>query len=107
MIILAVRTVAGQTVVTVAPVTHTSPQRVELAIEIPAETKRRLGLDEQRSWIVASDLNQYVRPGVDLRPTVKGSFAYGLLPAGLFRALRDRVVLLAQAGKAAMTRREG
>ena len=61
VIVLSVRDVGGQIVVTVAPITHSPPDRPELAVEIPVETKRRLGLDAARSWIVAGDLNQFRR----------------------------------------------
>ena len=107
VIILSVMTKPGRTVVTVAPITHAPPARPELAIEIPAATKRRLGLDDDRSWIVASDLNQFVWPGADLRPVVRGArrFDYGLLPGPLFRQVRDRVLALARTGQAVLTAR--
>jgi hypothetical protein len=107
VIVLSVETIEGRTVVTVAPVTHAAPERADAAVEIPAATKRRLGLDNERSWIVASDLNRFVWPGVDLRPLAPGSerYAYGLLPTNLYRQVRDRVVALARAGKLAFTSR--
>ena len=107
VIVLAVREIGLQTHVTVAPITHAAPARPEFAIEIPLVTKQRLGLDTERAWIVAAELNRFVWPGVDLRPTARGSqtFAYGLLPGSLFRALRDRVLSLARAGRLATTRR--
>ena len=107
VIILSVRTVEGQTVVTVAPVTHAPPERAELAVEVPAATKRRLGLDDGRSWIVASDLNQFIWPGSDLRSVSRGArrFDHGLLPAALFREVRERVLALARAGRVALTAR--
>lgn len=107
VIVLAVEMVDGQTVVTVAPITHSPPTRPEIAVEIPAATKARLGLDGERSWAVASDLNRFVWPGVDLRPVARDAetCAYGLLPASLYRDVRDRVLALARAGRAAMTPR--
>lgn len=35
------------------------PAEPELAVEIPIETKRRLGLDEQQSWIIVTDANRF------------------------------------------------
>jgi hypothetical protein len=107
VIILSVETKDGQTVVTVAPVTHSPPTHPESVVEIPPATKARLGLDAARSWIVAADLNRFVWPGVDLRPTRRGGteYAYGLLPAALYRELRDKVLALARAGRAAITAR--
>ncbi|ENT06509.1 hypothetical protein C038_00469 [Brucella sp. 63/311] len=56
VLVLAITTTLedGSPVVRVLPVTHTPPQRDDEAIEIPAATKRRLGLDDARSWIVLS-----------------------------------------------------
>ena len=81
----------------------------ELAVEIPTGTKRRLGLDSARSWIIASDLNQFVWPGVDLKPIRRESrdYAYGTLPAALYREVRDSVLALAKAGRVRLTGRDG
>lgn len=107
VIVLSVRTAEGKTIVTVAPVTHTPPNHPDSAIELPPDTKRRLGLDGERSWIVAADLNRFIWPGADLRPIRRGSrdYAFGLLPPSVYRALRDKVLALAQAGRVAMTPR--
>ena len=109
VVILALKREAGWTVVTVAPTTHSPPNAPATAIEIPPATKRRLGLDGERSWIVVADLNQFIWPGPDLRPTHQGSetFAYGLLPAALYREVRDGVLNLARKGAAAVSRRDG
>ena len=45
-----------------------------------AATKRRLGLDDQRSGIIAGDLNQIVWPGVDLRPAAYDPHAFAYSP---------------------------
>ena len=84
---------AGEKIVLVLPVTHSPPADPELAVEIPVETKRRLGLDDQRSWIIVTDANRFVWPGPDLRPGVRGdpsSVAYGPLPRGLFYEVREK-----------------
>jgi len=109
VIILAVEETDGRKVVTVAPITHSSPAHAESALEIPAATKLRLGLDGERSWVIAADLNRFVWPGVDLRPIRRGAttYAYGQLPAAFYRQLRDRVVALARAGRASLTPRSG
>lgn len=52
----------GTPVVRVLPITHTPPARADEAIEIPPKTKRRLGLDDERSWIV---LSESILPGRD------------------------------------------
>jgi hypothetical protein len=109
VIILSAKREGDRTLVTVAPVTHTPPRRPEFGVEIPLPTKRRLGLDEARSWIVTTDLNQFVWPGVDLRPIRRGAstFAYGLLPGTLYERVRLTILALARAGRAAVTSRDG
>lgn len=89
--------------VTVLPITHTPPEDEKLALEIPAATKKRLGLDDERSWIVLTEANRFVWPGPDLRPSFKGdleSVAYGELPEKLFIAMRDKFVALLKAKRA-------
>jgi hypothetical protein len=88
----------GDRVVTVLPITHTPPANSALAVEIPHSTKRRLGLDDERSWIVLTEVNRFVWPGPDLRlsePGYMASVAYGLLPRALFKelTLKFRAVL--------------
>lgn len=90
-VVMAVSDEAGNRVVTVLPITHTPPSQPALAIEIPQETKRRLGLDDQPSWIVLTEANRFAWPGPDLRPD-SGSVAYGLLPRALFKSVQAKLV---------------
>jgi len=69
VIILSAISHDGEEVVTVLPVTHTPPSNDADALEIPAATKRRLGLDDERSRIVVTEANEFVWPGPDLRPS--------------------------------------
>jgi hypothetical protein len=93
VVIIAVRGEGGRQVVTVAPVTHAAPSVPGQAVEIPLATKQRLGLDDARSWVVVSEVNDFVWPGTDIRPLPHDAsrFDYGLLPPGLFRQIRDRM----------------
>ncbi len=93
----------------VLPVTHSPPQDPALAMELPAPTKRRLGLDEARSWIILSDGNRLSWPGPDLRPLVAGeasTILYGELPASFLRALREKWLTLSAARWSIVTRTE-
>ncbi len=94
-ILLATHDEFGDLKVIVLPVTHARPADSDSAVEIPAATKRRLGLDDDQSWIVVTECNVFAWPGPDLR-FARGagaeSAAYGLLPAKLFEAVRDRFV---------------
>ena len=85
---------AGDKIVTVLPITHAPPSRPELAVEIPHATKRRLGLDDDRSWIILTEANRFVWPGPDLRlaqPGDPASVACGLLPRALFKEVTARL----------------
>ncbi len=72
---------AGHQVVTVLPISHPPPSNPLLAVEIPAAVKRRLKLDDERSWVMLAEANRFTWPGPDLRPLQPGdaqSTAYGL-----------------------------
>jgi hypothetical protein len=86
---------AGGHVVTVLPISHSPPSNPLLAVELPAATKRRLGLDDHRSWVMLTEANRFVWPGPDLRPLQPGdaaSVAYGPLPYGLFEDIRLKFI---------------
>ena len=108
--VIVLTTIQGEsgTVVTVAPVTHHPPANPDTAVELPAETKRRLGLDEERSWVAVSEVNRFQWPGPDVRP-IPGSdppiFSYGLLPAKLFLRIRERLIDVASSRGAPVVRR--
>lgn len=90
--------------VVVLAITHTPPQLPTEGVELPASVKRRLGLDEERSWVVVSEANIFMWPGPDLR-FLPGrgpeSAAYGLLPPDVFRAVRERFLARLRARLAA------
>lgn len=86
--------------------THRPPADQALAVEIPAATKARLGLDGERSWVILSELNQFEWPGPDLRPAPgRGDVAYGLLPAHLYETIRTRWLAAYDAGRIARIKR--
>ncbi|WP_309662051.1 hypothetical protein [Sphingomonas sp.] len=62
------------------------------AIEIPPKVKAYLGLDEERSWVVVTELNRFIWPGPDIR-TAKGKDTplYGPIPAKLFQQVRQAI----------------
>jgi hypothetical protein len=85
----------------VAPIAHAAPKQADAAIQIPSPIKRRLGLDDERSWIVATEINEFKWPGPDLRPQQGGdlsSVAYGYLPPGMFRILQQKILSSIKAG---------
>jgi hypothetical protein len=98
----------GERVITGLPITHAPPADPDLAVEIPPTTKRRLGLDDERSWVVLSGANRFVWPGPDLRPARRGdavSIAYGVLPYALFETIRQRFVAAIGARRAGVVPR--
>ncbi len=68
VIVILVRDVDGKSFVSVAPVTHSAPARPEDAVEIPASTKQRLGLDSARSWVMITEVNEFTWPGPGVAP---------------------------------------
>jgi hypothetical protein len=92
----------GETEVYIAPITHTPPEIPEKAIAMPQATKARLGLDDEKSWIITTEVNRFIWPGPDIRMVPGGAPAYGLLPAAMTRDVirhikenaRDRSLLI-------------
>ena len=102
-VVLAVADADGRERVTVLPITHVEPKTKELAVEIPAVVKHRLGLDAQRSWIVIDEANRFIWPGPDLRRLPGGdqsTVVYGVLPPRLFEAVKVRFLAAAKARRA-------
>jgi len=94
VVILAVEDRHAAVRVTVAAITHTSPHADTLALEVPVRVKQHLGLDDERSWIVLNEVNQFDWPGFDLRPVSGRSdkYDYGFIPPKLFAAARDKLL---------------
>ena len=80
-----------ETEVFICPITHTPPDDNAHAIKMPHATKQRLKLDDERSWIVTSEVNRFTWRGPDLVQTQSGGIAYGYLPHGLAKAVVGRV----------------
>ena len=54
-IVLAVGAAQDRTRVIVLPITHTAPLPPDEGSELPQSTKTRLGLDDERSWVIVSE----------------------------------------------------
>lgn len=68
---------------------------------MPAGLKRHLGMDDDPSWIVISELNDFVWPSPDLRP-VPGKpdrYDYGVLPPTFFLKLQEAIFARLQTKK--------
>ena len=89
IVLTSLRDSDGKTVVTVLPITHSAPIDPRAGVEIPAKIKAHLGLDEQRSWVIVSEGNEFIWPGHDLRKIGRtGGYVHGHLPPRFFDTIR-------------------
>ena len=98
----------GDTRVTVAAITHRTPQSDTIAIEIPPKVQRHLRLDGKRSWVILDEVNAFNWPGFDLRPITgsKTEFAYGFIPPSLYEQIKQTLLAAHSLGKAKVTKRD-
>lgn len=109
VILVAADTGDSDTVVIVVPITHSPPDDPSFCVEIPPQTKQRLGLDAERAWAVANQVNRFVWPGVDLRPVSRREpdrFAYGYLPPAIFRRITEALLRAARNRRAGIVSRD-
>jgi hypothetical protein len=83
----------GRVAVSVCPITH---RETEGATRIPDAIKRRMGLDDEQSWVVTSEVNRFFWPTPHMAPALVRdgkviAWHWGLLPDGFFRSLKDDV----------------
>ena len=94
VIVLAAQRQLGGLVVHVTPITHTRPALQADGVELPPGTKARLGLDDQTSWIVTTELNCFTWPGPDLRPISRDkpdTFVFGEIPLGILQQVITQI----------------
>jgi hypothetical protein len=73
----------GGTGLLVAPITHSPPEHAADAVEI----------DRERSWVVLTELNRFIWPGPDVRPTTGSDDPfYDALPDWLFARVRRGII---------------
>ena len=100
-VIMTLENEVGKTEVLTLPITHAPPKFAFEAVEIPPDTKKRLGLDDQRSWIILTEANIFTWPGPDLRPISpsRNTCIHGFLPHGLFKIVREKFLALRASGR--------
>ena len=98
----------GSTIVRVVPVTHSPPNNLQAALDLPLAVKRHLGLDDEPAWVILDEVNEFTWPGFDLRPVsgARNTFAYGFLPPRLFNALMAKLAEVWTAGHVKNTPRD-
>lgn len=94
--------------VVLLPITHSPPIGDTVAIEIPLNVRRSIGLDDEPSWVVVSEYNidEWPNAGLSPIPGRPDTFAYGFIPPGLFAAIKSRLLELAKENKSDAVRRE-
>ena len=94
VVVTAVQRVAdGRFRVRVLPITHRQSEAAR-SVAVPPKVKRYLGLDADASWIVLDEVNEFIWPGVDLRPVSRakpGVWTFGVLPAEMFDEIRTKL----------------
>jgi hypothetical protein len=82
-VILAVVEGKRDKTVYVSPLTHTAPYHPEESILLTQETKQRVGLDGNDSWLMCNEVNKFTWPSALIRTVPYSSprtFVYGMLP---------------------------
>jgi hypothetical protein len=98
----------GRIQLLVAPVTHRPPEGASEAIEMPKSVKLYLKLDRERSWIVTTELNQFIWPGPDVRIAPNSpdqSPLIGTIPEWLFERIRASIRAQAKTQQVAIAKR--
>jgi hypothetical protein len=90
-VVYAVEKQDGKTRVYVLPITHTKPHENENGMEMLAQWKQHLGLDDQPSWIITSELNHFEWPGPDIRGGSTEAISFGFLPYKVTTRLREMI----------------
>ena len=95
----------GRCRVRVLPITY-RPSEPDRSVEIPPKVKRHLGLDADASWVVLDEVNEFVWPGVDLRPISRsrpGVWTFGVVPVELFEEIGRKLRTVVQQRRTART----
>lgn len=108
VVVLATREQAHGLEIIVAPITTRPPGgRIE-AVEVPPRVRAHLALSDDRSWIIADELNSFTWPGPDIRPVRNvGDISpfYGKIPAKLLEQVRGAMERAVKAGRLDVTKR--
>jgi hypothetical protein len=101
IVVAARRQENGEIGVIVAPITREPPDDPSASLEVPAAVCRQLGLKPDRQWLRCDELNRFTWPGFDLSAIPgKNRVDYGMLPQGLFEALKAAILQRQRARKA-------
>ncbi len=105
VVVVAQRTIGERTELLVAPITH-SPAKPGEGIAVSQSVKRHLGLDDEPSWIIVTELNRFLWPGPDIRKAPGGDTPlYSAMPAKLFEQVRQAISNHAMASRVRIPKR--
>ncbi len=77
--------------VLLAPITHTEPKPGVDAIELTGRMRKACGLDDQKQWIITSEINTASWTDAGIVPAEPGKqWLVGRMPKGLAEAARNR-----------------
>ena len=69
--------------------------------------KRHLGLDDDRSWVVVAEGNEFLWPGYDLRKLPHGDrYDYGFLLPRFFNQVLEAFIAFYRASRAGLASRD-
>jgi hypothetical protein len=88
------------------PITHTEPTPPSVGIEISSEDSKESGLDDQRSWVIVSEVNKVSWSSGRFERTNFGKWEYGELPEQVMMAIREAIVARVSAGQMDVIDRE-
>jgi hypothetical protein len=72
------------------------PTADQVAIAMPSQTRKLTGLDEEKSWLVVSEVNRVAWSDPGITPVTSEQWLYGHLPRGLAKQARDKIVSLSR-----------
>ena len=110
-IVITTRNTHNKSLVSVVPITHTKPFKLDEAIEIPQATKTRLGLSDkvgEHSWVILSEINRFIWPGPDLRSITRNKvdvYDYGLLPPAFYDQLKNKLLEVIRKSRTSVVKR--
>jgi hypothetical protein len=81
----------NELIVYVSPITHTDPKDSVISKEIPFRTKKRLHLDEEKSWVITNEMNSFIWRGPDVMRAPSGELIYGHLPRKFTKATLKQI----------------
>lgn len=73
----------------VLPITHAAPYADTLAVRVPDQHKRAMGLDSQPAWVICDEMNLSAWPGYDLcqTPQAADGWTRGIAPPSFLNTI--------------------